>query len=294
MIEGMYAAISGLQANQTMLDVTANNLANLNTVGYKDQTVQFADALSEIYRGAGAATASLGGTSPIEVGAGVQVAGVETDESAGTLQSTGNPLDVAIEGSGYLCVGEGAPPTAPNTSTVQFTRAGDLTTDAAGYITNQNGQYVMGYSATASGTGASTTYSPGTYPAYIQIPAGSENVAIGSDGEVTYTDENSSDGTYGDKVTAGYLAMSTFSNPQGLQALGNNNFISTGDSGTPQIGQPGTGGRGQTISDELEGSNVDLATEFTNMITAQRGYQANSQVITTADEMLQTLEQIQH
>jgi flagellar hook protein FlgE len=287
----MYAAISGLQANQTMLDVTANNLANLNTVGYKDQTVQFADALSQIYRGAGAATTSLGGTNPIQVGAGVQIAGVETDESSGTLESTGNPLDVAIEGNGYLCVADGAPPTAPATSGVQFTRAGDLTTDSSGYITNQQGQYVVGYSAAATGTGASTTYAPGTYPSYIQIPAGSENVAIGSDGAVTYTDE-SSDSTSGDTVTAGYIALADFSNPEGLQSIGNNNFISTGDSGTPQVGLPSSGGRGGTISGELEGSNVDLATEFTNMITAQRGYQANSQVITTADQMLQTLEQI--
>lgn len=93
-------------------------------------------------------------------------------------------------------------------------------------------------------------------------------------------------------MTAGYIALADFSNPEGLQSIGNNNFISTGDSGTPQVGLPSSGGRGGTISGELEGSNVDLATEFTNMITAQRGYQANSQVITTADQMLQTLEQI--
>jgi flagellar hook protein FlgE len=288
----MYAAISGLEANQTMLDVTANNLSNLNTVGYKDQSVQFSDALSQTIRGAGGTTSTLGGTNPVQLGAGVQVAGVETNETTGTLQSTGNPLDVAIAGNGFLCVATGSPPTAPSASAAQYTRAGDLTTDSAGYLTNQNGQYVLGYSAAVSGSGANVTYAKGTYPAFIQIPATASNISIGTDGTVSYTDNVAADATAGETVVAGYLALAGFANPQGLQAVGNNNFVTTGNSGAAQVGQAASGGLGQTVSGELEGSNVDLATEFTTMITAQRGYQANAHVISTADQMLQTLEQI--
>ncbi|MGA2470927.1 MAG: flagellar hook-basal body complex protein [Solirubrobacteraceae bacterium] len=279
----MFAAISGLQANQTMLDVTANNLANLNTVGYKDQSVQFAAALSDTLQGAGGPTAQLGGINPIQIGVGVQVAGIETDEGTGTLQSTGNPLDVAIEGGGYLVVADGNGTTAPVAGSFEYTRAGDFAISADGHLLNQNGQYVMGYPLDNAGTGPNTT---GT-ASYLKVPTNAENVDIGTDGSLYYTDA-----TTGDVVIAGYLALAPFANPQGLQSIGNNNFISTANAGPGTITTPGNGGLGTTISGELEGSNVDLATEFTNMITAQRGYQANTQVITVANQMLQTLEQV--
>jgi flagellar hook protein FlgE len=285
MIEGMYAAISGLQANQTMLDVTANNLANLNTAGYKSESVDFANSLSQIYRGASASTPTLGGTNPIAVGVGVSVAGVDTDESVGTLQSTGNPLDIAIEGPGYLQVGDAAAGSVP--SPVDYTRAGNLTINSAGYLTTQSGQYVVGVGATGTGTGASETYAPNTTPVALAVPTTASNVAIGDDGSVTYTSAST-----GYTVTAGYIQLATFPNDQGLQSIGDNLYTSSPNSGTAILGQPGTTGFGQTVSGEIESSNVDLATEFTNMITAQRGYQANAQVITTANQMLQTLEQI--
>ena len=112
MLDGVFAAISGLEANQTMLNVTANNIANVNTVGYKEQGVSFSDALTQISRGASAATTSTGGVNPIQIGLGVQIAATNPVMGSGTLAPTGNPLDIAIEGNGFFRVGNGAPPAA--------------------------------------------------------------------------------------------------------------------------------------------------------------------------------------
>jgi flagellar hook protein FlgE len=289
MIEGIYAAISGLEANQTMLDVVSNNLANLNTVGYKDQTVDFSSALSQVMSGAGGPTTTLGGTNPVEVGVGVNVQAIDTNESTGTMESTGNPLDIAIQGNGYLQVGDGDPPTLP--ASIDYTRAGNLTTDANGYLTTDSGQYVVGIEAAATGTAPNVSYAPGSDPSYIVIPPGSTNVAIGTDGTVSYTDQDASDATYGQTVVAGYISLADFPNAEGLTSLGDNLYAQSPNSGSPTVSQASTGGVGQVVSGELEMSNVDLATEFTNMITAQRGYDANAQVITTADQMVQALEQ---
>ncbi|HEX5308111.1 MAG TPA: flagellar hook-basal body complex protein [Solirubrobacteraceae bacterium] len=289
----MYAAISGLDANQTMLNVTANNLANVNTVGYKSASVTFADSLTQIIRGASGSTGSNGGTDPMQIGLGVQVAATEDQMSEGSFQTTNNPLDVAIEGAGFLRVGAGAPPAAAPYTTglpanVQYTRAGDLTTNSQGFLTTQAGDYVIGKAAVATTTEAGTTYAPGTADTYLRIPPGSQNVSIGQDGSVTYTDENPESATYQKQVTAGYLSLATFANEGGLERVGDSLWAQTANSGTPIVGTPDTTGFGATIAGELEMSNVDLATEMTAMITAERGYQANSRVISTASEMLQT------
>jgi flagellar hook protein FlgE len=289
MIEGIYAAISGLEANQTMLDVVSNNLANLNTVGYKDQSVDFSSALSQVISGAGGPTSQLGGTNPVEVGVGVNVQAIDTNESTGTMESTGNPLDVAIQGSGYLQVGDTAPPTVP--ATIDYTRAGNLTTNSAGYLTTDSGQYVVGYAAKATGTAPDITYAPTTTPSLINIPPGSSNIQVGTDGTISYTDE-SGDADNGQTVVAGYLALAKFANPEGLASIGDNLYAASANSGAAVVSQASTGGVGQVISGELEMSNVDLAQEFTNMITAQRGYDANAQVISVANQMLQSLQQV--
>jgi flagellar hook protein FlgE len=288
MMPAMYAAISGLEAHQTMLDVTANNLANIDTIGYKAQRTTFESELSELLSGGSGQTASNGGTNPMQVGLGVQVGSIDNIMTAGSLQSTGNTLDVAIQGEGFLCVGSGTPgatPTdgVPATSTLQYTRAGNLTTDSVGYLTTASGQYVLG-STTAGGQ-------PNTY---LQIPPGSTNVAIGQDGSVTYTDENTADTTYGQTVTAGYVSLATFPNDAGLTRDAGSNWSTSSNSGAATYGTPNTGTfqNSQLISGELEQSNVDMANEFTNMIEAERGYQANSSVISTADQMMQTLVQM--
>jgi flagellar hook protein FlgE len=294
MMGGMYAAISGLDANQTMLNETANNLANVNTVGYKSSSVTFADSLTQVMRGASSATSSNGGTNPLQVGLGVQVNATEDQMTEGSFQSTNNPLDVAVQGNGFLRVGSGTPPAAPPYTSglptnMQYTRAGNLTTNTLGFLTTQAGQYVVGRAAVATTTEAGTTYAPGAADSYIVIPPGSQNVSIGQDGSVTYQDENPESPTYQQQVTAGYLSLATFANQGGLERMGGSLWAQTANSGAPIVGTPNTPGFGATIAGELEMSNVDLATEMTAMITAERGYQANSRVISTADQMLQTV-----
>jgi flagellar hook protein FlgE len=293
MIGGMFAAISGLDANQTMLNNTANDLANVNTVGFKAAHVSFSDSLAQTLRGASGTTATNGGTNPLEVGLGVQVAATENEMSEGSFQTTNNPLDVAIQGEGFLRVGAGSPPAAPPytsglPASVDYTRAGNLTTNTKGFLTTQTGLYLVGVNAEAVKGEGGTTYKPGKEASYINIPPGSANVSIGQDGSVSYTDENPVSPTYQQQVTAGYLTLAQFPNQAGLQRLGNSLWAQSANSGAPVVGTPGTGGLGQTIGGELEMSNVDLATQMTEMITAERGYQANSRVISVADQMLQT------
>jgi flagellar hook protein FlgE len=290
----MYAAISGLDANQAMLNETANDLANVNTVGYKAASVTFADSLTQVMHGASGPTSSNGGTNPEQIGLGVQVDATINEMTEGSFQTTNNPLDVAIEGPGFLRVGPGAPkegkPTEGLPNNVNYTRAGDLTTDAAGYLTTQSGEYIVGRNAlVASESPTGDTYEAGTEDSYIRIPPGSSNVAIGQDGSVSYTDEEVGTENYLKRVTAGYLSLATFANESGLERLGGSLWAQTANSGTPLVGTPDTAGFGSSIGGELEMSNVDMATEMTNMITAERGYQANSRTITTADEMLGTL-----
>jgi flagellar hook protein FlgE len=286
MMRGMYAAISGLEASQTMLDVTANNLANSDTIGYKAASTSFVDELSQTLAAPTGPNGYNGGTNAKQVGLGVEVGSIDNEMGAGSLQTTGNALDIAIQGNGYFQVGNGDPgTTSPYTSNlpgvVQYTRAGNLTLNSLGFLTTQSGQYVIG--ATAPSSSSSST------PTYINVPPGSTNVAVGQDGSVTYTDENATDTTFGQTLTGGYLSLATFPNNAGLERDGGSLWSSTSASGTPTTGTPSDGGFGQTISGSLEMSNVDMATEFTNMITAERTYQANSKVITTGDTMLSTL-----
>jgi flagellar hook protein FlgE len=290
----MYAAISGLDANQALLNDTANNLANVNTVGYKASSMTFADSLTQVTRGASGPTKTNGGTNPVQVGLGVQVAATRNEMSEGAFQTTNNPFDVAIEGPGFLRVGEGEPPAkAPFTAglpkQVSYTRAGDLTTDQAGFLTTQSGQYVVGRNAVANETENGTTYAAGEEDSFINIPPGSTNITIAQDGSVSYTDTNPEDKTFQERVTAGYISLATFANQGGLERLGGSMWAQTANSGPAIVGTPATVGYGSTIGGVLEQSNVDMATEMTNMITAERGYQSNARVISTADEMLGTL-----
>jgi flagellar hook protein FlgE len=294
MMAGMYAAISGLDANQAMLNDTANDLANVNTVGYKASSVTFADSLTQVMHGASGPTTDNGGTNPVQIGLGVQVSATRNEMTEGSFQSTNNPLDIAIEGNGFLRVGAGTPPakepyTTGLPTTLNYTRAGDLTTNSVGYLTTEAGEYVIGRNAVATEGEAGTTYAPGKEESYIKIPPGSANVSIGQDGSVSYTDEEAGSKDFEKRVTAGYVTLATFANEAGLERLGGSLWAETANSGTPIVGTPDTAGFGSTIGGELEMSNVDLATEMTNMITAERGYQANSRVISTADEMLGTL-----
>jgi flagellar hook protein FlgE len=322
MMPAMFAAISGLEAHQTMLDVTANNLANVDTIGYKGQRTTFVDELSQTLNPGSGVVGGNSGSNPEQVGLGVQVGSIDNLMGAGSLQTTGNPLDIAIQGDGFLRVGNGIPGAATGATlgteatypivagsanainTVQYTRAGNLTINPKGFLCTQSGQYLVGNAATATAVNpatspASYTYAPAATagvlntPTYINVPPGSTNVAIGKDGSVTYTDQTAGAATNGQQVTAGFLTLATFPNEAGLTRNGGSLWGTSQNSGPPQLPQtPGTGGVGSTVAGSLEMSNVDMATEFTNMIEAERGYQANSKVITTADQMLQTVVQM--
>jgi flagellar hook protein FlgE len=267
----MYAAVSGLKNHQTLLDVTANNIANVNTVGYKGSRVSFADSLSQTVIGATAPGNGQAGRNAAQVGLGVQLASIDNLMGGGSLQSTGQTTDLAIQGEGMFIVAKGTPPALPGA--VEYTRAGDFTINDEGYLTTQQGEYVMGREA--AGNGAPNTY--------IQVPKGATNLAIGQDGSVSYVPEGG-----GARVTAGFVSIAKFANEAGLVRTSGSNWIESAASGKAQDGTPGNG-FGLTISGTLEMSNVELATEFTNMISAQRGFEANSRVISTADEMLQNL-----
>jgi flagellar hook protein FlgE len=271
MMRGMFAAISGLKSHQVMLDTTANDISNVNTIGYKSSRTTFSDALSQLQRGGSAPGAGSGGSNPAQVGLGVNVASIDNLMGAGAFQSTGNVLDVAIQGKGWFRVGPSTPPAVP--TAMQYTRAGNFTVNTSGDLITQDGMYVVG--RTLAGGGADTL---------INIPTGSTDVAIGQDGSVSYTPAGG-----GARVTAGYLSVATFSNEPGLQRVSGNRWIANASSGAENVNTPGVAGSGLTIAGVVEMSNTDLASEFTEMITAQRGFQANSRVISTSDEMLQDL-----
>ena len=287
MMRGMFSAISGLKVNQTMLDVTANDLANVNTIGYKSARTTFQDSLAQLQRGASGANQSTGGSNALQVGLGVQLGSVDNLMSGGAPMTSGNPLDVYIQGTGWLRVGLGDGRTIPRD--FQYTRAGNLTINASGQLTTQDGHYLVGLNAVATAAGTGFTYAPGTTDSYLTIPPGSTDVTIGQDGGVSYIDQDARSRTFGQRVVTGYLALAKFSNEGGLQRTGGSLWLASASSGAATIGSPNTNGFGQTNAGMLEMSNVDLANQFTTMITAQRGFQANSRVISTADEMLQDL-----
>jgi flagellar hook protein FlgE len=273
MMRSMFAAISGLKVHQVMLDVTANDISNVNTIGYKAGRTTFKDQLAQLQRSGAGPAASLGGANAVQVGLGVQLGSVDNLMGGGALQSTGNPLDVAIQGPGWFRVAPAdAPPTAP-TGNYQYTRAGNFTLNRDGYLITQDGMYVMGMD-TPGNTGT---------PQLLQLQPGATNVAIGPDGSVQYDDPVAG------RTTAGYIQVAKFSNESGLERVSSNRWQESPASGVAAVGTPGFEGAGMTVAGTVEMSNVDLASEFTNMITAQRGFQANSRVISTSDEMLQDL-----
>jgi len=283
MMRAMFAAISGLQVHQTMLDVAANDIANVNTVGFKGQSTSFEDALSQTQRGASGPSGTLGGTNAVQVGLGVELGAVQNQMGEGAIQQTGNSLDQAIQGNGFFRVGPaGAIGTAAG---VSYTRAGDFTLDASGNLVTQDGNFVIGYKYNAgSGTFPNTTANE----TKITIPAGGSNATIDSSGVVTYTDST------GALQKLAQLSLATFPNENGLARGSDNLFTETSNSGAPSNAVPGDAatGMGTLTGGAVEMSNVDLAQEFTTMITAQRGYEANSRVISMADQMLQDLVQI--
>jgi flagellar hook protein FlgE len=276
MMRGMFAAISGLKQHQVMLDVTANDIANVNTIGYKSARVTFADSLTQMQRGAAGANNSTGGSNAAQVGLGVGLGSIDNLMTGGARQTTGNPLDVSIDGDGFFQIGEGAPTNdqSPIAATA-YTRAGNFSISTEGYLTTQTGQYVIGYHQPQAANPDGVA---------IKIPEGASGIAIDGSGGISYVDPATNT-----RVTPYRLTIATFQNASGLERSGGNQWVTSANSGVKIVNTPGEGGAGTTSPGSVEMSNVDLSQTFTNMITAQRGFQANSRVISTSDSMLEEL-----
>lgn len=258
MLRAFSTAATGMDAQQTMVDVIAHNLANVNTNGLKRSHVNFQDLLYVKMRQADREVSS-GITAPsgLEVGSGVKTASISRIFSPGEMQSTGNDLDMAIQGDGFFQV------TLPN-GELRYTRDGAFYKDADGYIVTANGYQL----------------SPG-----ITIPADAMSVDIGADGTVTCQ-------TPSGIQVVGTIELYRFPNPAGLSGEGENLFRETEASGAAVSGQAGQDGYGSILSRYLEKSNVQMVNELVNLITAQRGYEINSRCIRTGDNMLQQLNQL--
>lgn len=258
MLRSMYSGISGMRGFQTKLDVIGNNIANVNTAGFKKGRMTFQDMMSQTSQGAQAAEGQRGGVNPIQVGLGSQIGSIDNIHTQGFLQSTGRGLDLAIEGDGFFVVegGEG----------LKYTRTGNFYLDDAGDIVDENGNYLQ-----------STTSNQ------MNIPENAQSFSIAENGTVNYVDEN------GTTQDAGRVRLVNFANPEGLEKVGGNLYHASANSGAPVEGEPGVGGLGSLKPGTLEMSNVELAEEFTEMIVSQRGFQANTRIITTSDEILQEL-----
>lgn len=259
MLRSMYSGISGMKNFQTKLDIIGNNIANVNTYGFKKGRITFKDMVSQTISGASAGGDGRGGVNPKQVGLGSQLSAIETVDTPGSIQTTDRGMDVAIQGDGYLIVRDG--------DVVKYTRVGNLYFDHGGNLVTSTGALVLGSDG-----------------GEINIPNINQvsNITIAEDGTITFL----RNGTSG---TVGPIGVARFPNNGGLEKSGENYYIPTDASGAPAHGQPMENGAGKLVSGALEMSNVDLSEEFTEMIVAQRGFQANSRIITTSDEILQEL-----
>ncbi len=256
MMRALTTAASGMDAQQTRLDVTANNIANVATPGFKRVRAEFAEVLVDVERYAGAAT-SAENQSPvgIEVGMGARVLGTSRLHTQGDVEVTNNTYDVTIQGQGLF-------PIRTPSGEIQYTRDGTLQRDVEGHLVTQRGEPVV---------------------CDVQIPDDATDVKIGDDGLVTYLVENDP----ANRMEAGRIEIASFSNPSGLTALGGNLYRETPASGQAVIGAPGENGTGRLDQGVRELSNVKIVEEMVDLISGQRAYEVNARVIKAADEMLQ-------
>ncbi len=243
---------------QSKLDVLGNNIANVNTYGFKKGRTTFKDLVSQQISGASAPNGNRGGVNPKQVGLGSQLSTIDTIHTQGSLQTTGRPLDLSISGDGYFVVSDG--------TNDFYTRAGNFYLDQNGTLVNSDGLNVQDING-----------------ANITIPTDAESFSIGNDGSVTYIQNGILN------TTPQQIAISKFANNGGLEKAGSNLYQETTNSGAANVVNAGTAGAGEIVAGTLEMSNVDLSEEFTEMIVAQRGFQANTRIITTSDEILQEL-----
>jgi len=254
----MWISKTGVQAQDAKLQAIANNLANVNTVGFKRDRVVFEDLFYQVDKQPGAQTADNTVSNGVQLGNGVNIVGTQKIFTNGSLQTTSQPLDVAISGNGFLQVRR------PD-GTAAYTRAGQLQVDANGVLVNAGGLPLV---------------------PQITVPNNALSLTIGANGMVSATVPGNAAPT-----ELGQLTLTTFVNPAGLQAMGENLFQETAASGNPNEGRPGDAAFGTLKQGALEGSNVQVVEEMVDMIAAQRTYEMNTKVLSAADNMLQYLSQ---
>jgi flagellar basal-body rod protein FlgG len=256
-MESLWVAKTGLEAQQTRMTVVSQNLANVNTTGYKKQRAMFEDLLYQnVVQSGGLTSQQTEAATGLNLGTGVRVVATDRQFSQGNIVTTANPLDVAINGRGFFEI------LMPDGSQA-YTRDGTFQVNADGQLVTSSGYTVQ--------------------PA-ITIPAGASGVMIGTDGVVSVIPPGQSDA-----VQVGTLQLTDFVNPAGLQPRGENLYGETVSSGPPQPGTPGLNGLGTLLQNSLETSNVNVVEELVSMIETQRAYEMNSRAIETADQMLQHL-----
>ena len=255
MMRALYTGAPGMIAQQYNIDTISNNLANVNTSGFRANQARFQDLIYQTLRAPGAPVGASVVPVGQDVGLGVQVGSSEKIFTQGSLQQTDNPLDIAIEGPGFFQV------TLPD-GTTAYTRDGSFKEDGNGAVVTANGYFLS--------------------PA-ITIPQNALNVQVATDGTVTAQLPQQTQ-----PVTLGQISLVRFVNPAGLAPTGQNLFVETGSSGTPIVSQPGLNGTGVVQGGYIENSNVSMIQEMVNMIVAQRAYEANSKTVTTAEQMLST------
>lgn len=256
MIRALFTAVTGMKAQELNIDVMANNLANVNTVGFKRSRADFQDLLYQTLREAGAASsASTQIPTGLQVGLGSRPVAVQKLFIQGDFQPTERSLDLAIEGEGFFQI------TQPN-GELAYSRAGSFKTDSQGRIVSSDG-YLL--------------------DPEITIPADTLTITVGTDGTISVV-------TAGQTTSnqLGSIQLAKFSNPAGLKSLGRSLYVTTEASGSPTTGTPGQDGFGTISQGFLEQSNVSIVEELTQMIVAQRAYEVNSKSVQSADEMLQT------
>jgi flagellar hook protein FlgE len=276
MLSSLTSGVSGLDSFQQQMDVIGNNIANIGTTGFKAATVDFADTFSNTLHDPSASTSTTSGDNSIQVGTGVSIAGIFNNWTGGSASSTGVPSNLAITGNGaagFFTVQD------PVTKTLYATRDGTFKIDANNNLVTQGGDNVQGYTNGTSGT---------IGPITINIAGSTSNspmqsYSIDSSGRVNVVQQ---DGT---TFVRGQVLLQNFADPQKLLSMGSNLYSNLAEAGPTANAAPGTSGLGNVQGGAVELSNVDLSTEMANLISAQRAFEANSKIITTSNEVMQTV-----
>ncbi len=319
MIKSMFSGVAGLRTHQSKMDVIGNNIANVNTYGFKASRATFKESIYQTKNGSSDGTKTLGGSNASQVGYGSQVASIDLLFTAGSYAPTDSPTDVMVDGQGLFLVGEknldgklGLEGLANKSKDkegdlgkLELTRVGDFKFDGQGYLVDSNNKVVYGYANTKLADkfepGADTKLQPirlqaeknGAYDddqaaARINV----ESISIGKNGEITAVLGKDVEGTSlkaQTVITIVQIAIANVTNPNALEKTQGPYYKAKKNFGSIEAFKPGDGGTGSLMSNGLEMANVDLAREFSDMITTQRGFQANTRIITVSDQMLEEI-----